>query len=74
MIQKEVRVRGDPGGIIYKFKVRLHNLKAINIKSNGLFSNFVDLFFHVPFFFQIKHQMKVQNVRLAVAMVGVDTK
>lgn len=50
VIQKDITVRGDPGGIIYKFKVRLHNLKQINIKPNGLLSNFVDLYFHVPFF------------------------
>lgn len=50
VIQKDITVRGDPGGIIYKFKVRLHNLKHINIKPNGLLSNFVDLYFHVPFF------------------------
>lgn len=32
VVQKDVKVRGDPGGFIYKFKVRLRNLKEINIK------------------------------------------
>lgn len=72
VIQKDITVRGDPGGIFYKYKVNLHKLKEINIKSNGLLSNFFDLFLHVHFFFQIKYQMP--NVRLALAMLGVDTK
>lgn len=42
VIQKDITVRGDPGGIFYKYK--------------------------------IKYQMSIQNVRLALAMLGVDTK
>lgn len=42
VVQKDVKVRGDPGGFIYKFK--------------------------------IKHQMTVQYVLLAMAMLCLDTK
>lgn len=69
VIQKDITVRGDPGGIFYKYKVNLHKLKEINIKSNGLLYNFFDLYFHVQFFFSDKISNAFTNCSLSIGDV-----
>lgn len=36
VVQKDIKIRGDPGGIFYKLKVRLCDVKTIKIQYNSI--------------------------------------